>query len=138
MATLTDVMSDPQFRTVVNALNSAGKDTPTALILGVEPGHRAVSGRWEVEIKDDGALHVSRLSNRGKTTVTPTRWRANQGAFIFVENDQQVWAYDGDRDLFLLTASGNTLTSHGPPTFPGPVPVEVRKRVSAQTLEGVR
>src|SRR6266404_5527487 len=107
--------SAPTHRTAVVSESSvpvlapARESEPSSLILGVAASQKSVCGRWRVDISDDAALHVSRLSKSGKTTISPGDWRAGEGAFVFIENDERVWAYDGQHNLFLLTSTGNTL-----------------------------
>jgi len=59
-------------------------------------------------------------------------WKAQKGWFVFVQNDTQIWAYDGNRFLWLLRMdkSGNSW-SYGPRTFPCKVPANVLNRISA-------
>ena len=51
--------------------------------------------------EDDGSLHLSRLTDSGSATTSPHGWTAQAGWFAFIENESRVWAYDGDRALYL-------------------------------------
>ena len=65
-------------------------------------------------------------------TYSTGGWKAQPNWFVFAENDSRLWAYDGDRYLWLLTvddAAGDS-GSYGPRSFPCPVPDEVRSRLS--------
>ncbi|MFO1501443.1 MAG: hypothetical protein U1G07_24150 [Verrucomicrobiota bacterium] len=136
LSTITGVMSDPQFRNVVQALDESDREAaPRSLMAQISPGDQATCGRWSARVADNGTLHLSRLSKAGAATVSPGTWRAGQGAFLFVENDRRVWAYDGQGDLFLLVASGETLISYGSPHFPCPVPPPVKERVASRPAE---
>ncbi len=108
---------------------SAAPESSRSLILGLGPGHSSTCGHWCVQVSEDAALHVSRLSASGRATVSPDDWRAQDGAFAFIENDERLWAYDGQRNLFLLVSTGKTLASYGPRTLPCVVPEEVAERL---------
>ncbi len=113
-------------------LMSATANNSRSLILGVGPGHSSTLGRWHVEISDDTALHVSRLSASGRTTVSPGAWRARDGACVFVENDERLWAHDGHHNLFLIVSTGKTLASYGPRSFPCAIPQEIAERLATK------
>ena len=113
----------------------ATTDQPTSLI-ELTGAHDSVCGRWRVVVSsEDAALHVSRLSARGSVTISPQDWRASMGAFVFVEGDKRVWAYDGRHDLFMLAATVDTLISYGPGQFPCEVPDDVASRLPPQLRE---
>ena len=80
---------------------------------------------------DSGILSVSSLAD----------WRAKPGWFVFVENDERVWAYDGDQNLFLqvCTASklGATGTCYGPGHIPFPPPSEVLVRLTPEERKSI-
>ena len=64
---------------------------------------------------------------------SPDGWKAQTNWFVLVEDPSRLWAYDGDKYLYLLiitTAAGDSV-SYGPRTFPCPVPASVRSRLSA-------
>jgi hypothetical protein len=109
--------------------NVVATDQPTSLI-ELTGAHDSVCGRWRVVVSSDhAALHVSRLSARGTVTISPQDWRASKAAFVFVEGDQRVWAYDGRHDLLMLAATADTLISYGPGQFPCEIPDDVASRL---------
>ena len=87
---------------------------------------------WTIQVSDTNRkLQMSRRTAFGAVGVSPSEWRAKSGWFAFVENDRRAWAYDGDRDLFLLLVrSDKSTVSFGPYGFPCPVPDPVFKRLS--------
>jgi hypothetical protein len=107
-------------------------DNSRSLILGLPAGHSSTCGRWCVEVTEDATLHVSRLEASGRTTVSPGDWKAQEGAFAFIDSDERVWAYDGQHNLFLLVSTGKTLASYGLRTLPCAVPQEVAERLTAK------
>jgi len=107
-----------------------------ATIVWVSSGHSSTNGRWHVESSYGAGLRLSRLSPTERATLRPSDWRAQQGAFIFIENDKRVRAYDGQRNLSMLASSGNTLGFYGPQSFPCAVPQEVRARLSSNAVDG--
>jgi len=68
----------------------------------------------------------------------PSAWRAQAGWFVYVENEQRVWAYDGDRNLLLFDVlknpdggpAGSTGNLSGPTKFSCRVPGQVLTRLS--------
>ena len=74
--------------------------------------------------------------------ASPADWRAKPGWFIFVENNERVWAYDGGSNLFLQSAIpyrlGPKCASYGPSYFPYAVPGEVFGRLSKHTQDAIK
>jgi hypothetical protein len=111
---------------------------PSSLI-ELTGGHDSVCGQWRVVVSQrDGSLHVSRFSTTGNVTINPEVWRASKGAFVFVESDSRVWAYDGGADLLMFAASTEGLISYGPHGFPCELPEDVASRLPAEVGERIR
>ena len=87
---------------------------------------------------EDGSLHVSKLSATGSATISPHDWRVSKGAFVFVEGDQRVWAYDGGANLFMLASTTGGLISYGPLNFPCGLPDDVASRLLSPMRETTR
>ena len=88
-------------------------------------------GAWQVVVSEaDGSLHLSRLTPPGRFTRNPQGWTAQAGWFAFVESESRVWAYDGDRALYLMTATPGSSDFCGPRRFPCAVPTQVFSRLS--------
>jgi hypothetical protein len=58
-------------------------------------------GSWKIGVSED-AIHFARPAS-GEVSFTPDShgWRAKAGWFVFIESESRVWAYDGDRQLYL-------------------------------------
>ena len=56
----------------------------------------------------------------------------------FVENDARVWAYDGDRNLWMLEVTRAGRATHGPTRFPCRVPTEVLERLSVPARQALK
>jgi hypothetical protein len=103
---------------------------------------------WTVRVSDkDRKLQISYhyqadASSSGTSTVSSSDWRAQPGWFVFVENNERAWAYDGDRNLFLQVSIVSKLgpkgTSYGPSHFPCPVPSEVLTRLTPEARKGIK
>ena len=78
----------------------------------------------------EGSLHLSRLTGSGSVTTSPHGWTAQAGWFAFIENESRLWAYDGDRALYLLTATPESSGISGPRRFPCAVPPPIFSRLS--------
>ena len=105
------------------------EDHPSSLIM-LTGAHDSICGRWRVIVSEhDASLRVSRLSEKGSTTISPESWRAAAGAFVYVEGNHRVWAFNGQTNLFMVSAAENTLASYGPAIFPCKLPPEVISRL---------
>src|SRR5439155_8873312 len=105
------------------------------------PGARTTpDGIWRIEVSEASlAISHSNESSDGKAlkrsgwiTVSPDRWKAQPGWFVFIENESRVWSYDGDRRLMLQTETSSGNNSQGATyssRFPCPVPPEVYARI---------
>jgi len=117
---------------------AAAKGHPKSII-ELTDGHDSVCGPWRLVVSpEDGSVSVSRLSATGSVTIRPEGWRASRGAFVFVEGDERVWAYDGGEDLFMVVATTEGLISYGPRHFPCGLPQDVASRLPSDTRERIR
>src|SRR5262245_22949811 len=98
--------------------------SPTRSLFITTPGtHTSPDRRWRVAIsEEEGSLHLSRLTDTGSATTSPHGWMLHAGWFAFIENESRLWAYDGDRTLYLLTATSESSGLSGPRRFPCAVP----------------
>lgn len=91
---------------------------------------------WSVRVSaEDRKLQISRKMALGNTGVSPEAWRAREGWFVFIENEERAWAYDGDRDLIMVRITKEGSTVYDANTISGPVPEQVRSRLSAAARE---
>ncbi|HZQ47623.1 MAG TPA: hypothetical protein VFC07_11455, partial [Verrucomicrobiae bacterium] len=74
--------------------------------------HPTPDGSWKIGVSED-AIHFARPAS-GETSFTPEShgWRAKAGWFVFIESESRVWAYDGDRQLYLDTETSNGKNSY--------------------------
>ena len=104
---------------------------------------------WTVRVSDTNQIfHISyrydtATNSSGSISVaSPSDWKAKPGWFVFIENNERIWAYDGGSSLFLQVAKpaklGPTCTSYGPYSFPCPVPDEVLARLSPETRQAIK
>jgi hypothetical protein len=99
------------------------------------------NGRWQVEISEN-AINLSHSPNGGSVGFTPDShgWTTHPGWFVFLENESRVWAYDGDRMLYLQTFTSSSNTSGWEircGDFPCHVPAEVFSRLSKQKQKDI-
>lgn len=100
--------------------------------------HGSSSEPWTVRVAEEGTLHVSRNRLYTHDTVSPMQWQARNGWCVFVENDARVWAYDGERNLWMLQVTREGSTTHGPTRFPCPVPAAVLEKMSAAARQAIK
>jgi hypothetical protein len=101
-------------------------------------------GTWRIGVSEhsldlsrSASAHGEGWTSSGWTTTgfgTDSPWTSHEGWFVFIESESRVWAYDGDRALYLLTATANGGNSSsgvcGPSRFPCAVPIQVFSRLS--------
>ena len=92
---------------------------------------------WSLRISEtDRKLHIIRhyAGEHWKSEADTLKegWVAKEGWFAFVENGERVWAYDGDKDFFLLVEVGSNkgVAIRGPCDLACPVPEEVLSKLS--------
>ena len=104
---------------------------------------------WEVQVSAaDKTFHISYRyapdtnSSASVSVDSSSDWKARTGWFVFIENNERVWAYDGGSSLFLQSAKtaklGPTCTSYGPRSFPCPVPDVVLSRLSPEARKAIK
>ena len=113
----------------------ASSDCPWAVSVSATNQTFHISYHYTTDSVGSGVIGVS----------SPAGWKARSGWFVFVENDERVWAYDGDKSLFLQVGecsksskSGPTCTSYGPHTFPCGVPDAVLKRLTPDMIKAIK
>jgi len=95
-------------------------------------------GTWQISVSETSAdLSRKTVVHEGmsaRSTISPGDWKPRPGWFVFAENESRVWAYDGDRMLFLdvETVNGSDVrgVNYCNSGFPCPVPPEVLARLS--------
>src|SRR5437867_11465034 len=82
---------------------------------------------WVVRVAPaDRKVHVLRQTGAATTDLSPSQWRAQIGWFAYIDTDDRVWAYNGDRDLYIVEATDNGARCFDITTYPRSVPQEVR------------
>jgi hypothetical protein len=91
-----------------------------------------ISYRYDTATNSSGSISI----------VSPSDWRAKPGWFVFMENNERIWAYDGGSSLFLQVAKpgklGPTCMSYGPHSFPCHVPDEALARLSPEARKAIK
>ncbi len=99
-------------------------------------------GTWQIGVSEtsldlsrSAAAHGEGWTSTGWLTTGLDWWRCHAGWFVFTESESKVWAYDGDREVILLTyassgknSSSTIYDSHA--RFPCAVPADVVSRLS--------
>ncbi len=123
--------STPVVHTQTPARAVSAPAPPGPMLITTRGTNTSPGGALRVVVSpDDGSLHLARLTGTGSVTTSPQGWTAQNGWFAFIESESKVWAYDGDRELFLLSATPERSTIYGPSRFPGAVPEPVFSRLS--------
>ena len=125
----------------------ANARTPSALTRPAETtnllittfGEHSTGGSWKVRVPEEE--RTVEVAWQGSSQV-PSKWRAQAGWFVFVENERRLWAYDGDRDLLLFeftpSAKGGVYSVSGPTNFGCLVPQMVLRRLSDDARKAIK
>ena len=107
-------------------------DSPWTVRVSAADQTFQISYHYATDTNSSGAVSVS----------SPADWRARSGWFVFVENNERAWAYDGDKSLFLQVAKSSKLgpacSSYGSHTFPCPVPDAVLARLTPEARKAIK
>lgn len=123
--------SAPMVHTHTPARTVAAPPPTRSMFITMRGTNTSPDGAWRVVVSEaDSSLHLSRLTPSGSVTTSPQGWAAQAGWFAFIESESRVWAYDGDRALYLLTATSGFSEIWGPRRFPSAVPPQVFSRLS--------
>jgi hypothetical protein len=103
-------------------------------------------GSWKIGVSED-SIDFAR-PNFGGVSFTPDSrgWRAQAGWFVFVESKFRVWAFDGDRRLYLdsETLGGGSIfygifrATNFDSNYPCPVPAEVISHLPEQKQKEIQ
>ena len=108
------------------------------LLITTQGTHGSATEPWTIRVAEEGTLHVSRNRMYSHDTVSPMQWQARHGWCVFVENDLRIWAYDGDRNLWMFQVTRDGNTTHGPSRFPCPVPPAVLEKLSPAARQAIK
>ncbi len=92
---------------------------------------------WSIRVSaQDRTLHISRQpgSSGIGTSISPGKWRARNGWFVFIENENHAWAYDGGEKLMLVEVTPEKSTLYENETIPRTVPDAIQPLLSQSTL----
>jgi hypothetical protein len=99
-----------------------------------------LGSHWTVRVSNaDQGIHIIRQYDHGTSDTISKGWKAGNGWFVYVQNDERVWFYDGDQKLLLLREVGNVGGAvHGPCDFPCPVPDDVISRLTLAARKAIK
>ncbi len=104
--------SSPQVHTQSPAPTVAALPQFHPLLITVFGTHSSPDGSWKIGVSE-AAIDFSRPGSGGVSFTPDSRgWRAQAGWFVFIESESRVWAYDGDRRLYLDTETSNGKNSY--------------------------
>jgi len=103
-------------------------------------------GTWKIGVSEDAIDFAHPASGGVSFTPDSHGWRAKAGWFVFIESESKVWAYDGDRQLYLESETSNSgsmyygvfrATSYDS-NFPCAVPAEVISHLPEQRQKEIK
>lgn len=87
-------------------------------------------GTWSVEMKKTPSkLVVSRQRKGVKVSESPNYWDTSEGAFIYIDEEDRVWAYDGIKSSFIIESTNDGTISWDFNTWKNNFPVAVTERI---------
>ena len=88
------------------------------------------SSPWKIEINRNEAPKFGYDIQGGiSSAVYVTHWRPNPGWFVLIENDSNLWAFDGERLLYLIQVSAEGSTIFDLDSLPLIPPLTVLQRL---------
>lgn len=125
--------------------------TPKAQILESEGKVKSPGGKWEVHLTDSERGLVIFDRHAGKTEgqkelrretgmrmtesyVSPNDWENFEGAFVYFDEDDRVWAWNGRDRTFIYERLPNSNRAWDIGTWPHKVPGPVRERLPENLL----
>ena len=99
--------------------------------------YRSPGGNWKVELLNEApGLRVTQLKRRsgppskgagpkGKKqgeTLAPEGWVSSPGAFVYFDDADRVWCFDGRNRTFIVQDSDEGLLAYNLSNYPGPIP----------------
>src|SRR5687767_5398132 len=110
----------------------------TQLITSFGTNHDPVTG-WTVRVHQTNGIHIGPrsagsldlpgVSVKMTSTAHPPDWKPHPGWFVFAENKQRVWMFDGEREILMLNATPENVSINGKPHKHFPVPPDVAARL---------
>ena len=83
---------------------------------------------WRISIKNDGKAMFTHSGGLTATAVELTKWNPKDSWFVYVQDNESLWAFDGHRRLICIVSRSETgFEVFGPDSFPFPVPDVVKK-----------
>lgn len=76
-----------------------------------------------------GSMVLPGMSVNFASTAHPPDWKPHPGWFVFAENQERVWMFDGDREILMLNATPKDWSINGRPHKHFPVPPVVAARL---------
>ena len=100
-------------------------------------------GNWKVELlssrpglritdmkKTGEARQVETLTGKALTfSITPSDWTNSENAFVYIDQDERVWAFNGTDRSFIHEKSKNGSRDWDFQSWPGDIPNEVKQRI---------
>lgn len=105
--------------------------------------YRSPQGNWKVELLNEApGLRVTHLKRRpgpnkgagpkGKKegeTLSPENWQSSPGAFVYFDDADRVWCFDGKDRTFIVEEAPEGLLAWNLNNFPGEVPLTFKQMI---------
>lgn len=128
------VERNPVYQTTTAA--EATADGPQVLM--TEFGEfKSEQSLWSIRVSaQDRTLHITRQpgSSGIGMSMSQSKWRAQNGWFAFIEDENHAWAYDGGEKLMLAEVTPEKSTLYETETIPRSVPDEISSRISEAVM----
>ena len=93
---------------------------------------------WRIHVSaETRKVQLSRQLGGIGTGISPDYWHAQKGWFVFIEDDNHAWAYDGDQQLVLADIGPETNTLWSTEGIPRRVPDSILPLISQSTRDKI-
>ena len=98
---LSGCHSPPQVHSQKAAPTVAALPPFRPMLITVFGTHPSSDGSWKIGVAED-SIDFARPASGGVSFPPDSHgWRAQAGWFVFIESKSRVWAYDGNRQIYL-------------------------------------
>ena len=109
-----------------------GADAGSQWMTSFGTNHDPVTG-WTVAVTESNGIRIGPRTNgfivQFGSTISLPKWNAHPGWFVFAENPEKVWMFDGVSDVSLLLSQDNKVSVSGDAHKRHPVPTGVVARL---------
>ena len=96
---------------------------------------RSPQGNWKIELLEhDPGLRIKEINN-DSVIQSPVKWTNSKDAFVFVDSDERIWAFNGSDQTFIFEKiSAESYAAWDLEGCKRPIPSQFLKRLPAALI----